>query len=56
MIRSNGTYTYVTKPNINGGLGAGRESSIGGVDTQYAAYPATGAVNLTNFASATLFA
>jgi hypothetical protein len=56
MVRASSQYTYATKPTINSGLGAGRESSIGGVDTLYAAYPATGAVNLTNFAAAVLTA
>jgi hypothetical protein len=56
VVQSGGCYSYATKPTVNGGLGAGRESSIGGVDTQYAAYPATGAVNLTNFAAAVLTA
>lgn len=56
VVRSGCTYAYATKPTINATLGAGRESSVGGVDTLYAAYPATGAVNLTNFAAVVLSA
>jgi hypothetical protein len=38
-IASLGGYTYVTKPTINGTLGAGREALIGGTDKVYAAVP-----------------
>jgi hypothetical protein len=37
--------TYVTKPVINGGLGAGRESIVGGTDKQWGAIPYVEATN-----------
>jgi hypothetical protein len=38
-IASSGRYLYGTKPTINSGLGAGRETRIGGTDKLYAAVP-----------------
>jgi hypothetical protein len=55
-VRSNGTYSYGTKPTTNAGLGAGREALVGGTDTLYAAIPAAGVSNAVNLASVNLFA
>jgi hypothetical protein len=51
VVKSNGGLLYVTKPTINATLGAGRESSVGGVDKVWGAIPfndsgaaATGAI------------
>lgn len=38
-VKSGGGLVYATKPTINGGLGAGRESVVGGVDKQWGAIP-----------------
>jgi len=38
-VASLGGYSYATKPTINSGLGAGRETRIGGTDKLYAAVP-----------------
>lgn len=52
-INSNGRMTYAsTKPTINNGLGAGRETIIGGTDTQYAAVPFVNTNNLAMLAVA----
>ena len=49
LIRSFAYYGYVTKPTINGGLGVGRETSIGGTDKQYAAVPYIEGANNATF-------
>jgi hypothetical protein len=46
VVRSGGMVAYVTKPTVNGGLGAGREALIGGVDTLWGGVPAVTAANL----------
>jgi hypothetical protein len=38
-ISSYAAYSYITKPTVNGTLGAGREATIGGTDKLYAAVP-----------------
>lgn len=38
-VQSAGAYTYTTKPQINSGLGAGREALVGGTDKLYSAIP-----------------
>jgi len=38
-VQSGSSYTYVTKPTVNGTLGAGRETQVGGTDKLYAAIP-----------------
>jgi hypothetical protein len=46
-INSGGKLTYVTtKPSINGGLGVGRESIVGGTDTLYTSWPFVNTANL----------
>lgn len=50
--QSGGKLFYVTKPTINNGVGANRETIIGGVDTLYAAVPAVSALNLAAIAVA----
>jgi hypothetical protein len=39
VVKSTGRIVYSTKPTINGGLGAGRESLVGGTDKQWGAIP-----------------
>jgi len=52
-IVSGGKVTYTTtKPTINATLGAGRETIIGGTDTQYGAVPFVNAANLAMLAVA----
>ncbi len=43
---STSAYVYTTKPSVNGTLGAGRESLIGGTDKLYAAVPYVEGANL----------
>jgi hypothetical protein len=54
-VSSGGKLFYVTKPTINGGLGVGRESRIGGTDKQWGAVPyaETAAFNLATIATLT---
>jgi hypothetical protein len=44
-ILAGGRYVYLQKPTINSGLGAGRETLVGGTDKQYAAIPYVEAAN-----------
>jgi hypothetical protein len=53
VVRSGGSYNYVTKPTINTGLGVGRETLIGGTDKLLAALPYVEGANL---AAVTVFA
>ena len=46
QVQSGAIYTYATKPTINAGLGVGRETIIGGVDTLLGAVPFVNAANL----------
>jgi hypothetical protein len=49
-LQSNATYSYATKPTINGGLGAGREAKVGGTDKLWSAIPY---IEVTNNAALT---
>lgn len=49
---SGGFLFYTNKPTINTGLGANRETIIGGVDTLWAAVPSVNALNLAGIAVA----
>jgi hypothetical protein len=43
-----GFYSHVTKPTINGTLGAGREAQIGGTDKVYGVVPYVEGANLAH--------
>jgi hypothetical protein len=45
VVSSGGYSSYVTKPTINSGLGAGREAKVGGTDKEYSAIPHVEATN-----------
>lgn len=52
VVRSRGELCYTTKPTINTPMGAGRQSAIGAVSTDWASVPS---INATNQAAIVLF-